>query len=73
MHIVDQYGKRIDVKRIEAKEQQLAKKYIKNDDVVLELGARYGSVSVTIYKCVIISPFIKKVCITFLSKEFTFK
>jgi FkbM family methyltransferase len=50
MHIVDQYGKRINVKRIEAKEQQLAKKYIKNDDVVLELGARYGSVSVTINK-----------------------
>jgi hypothetical protein len=34
----------------EADEQKLANKYIKNHHVVLELGARYGTVSYTINK-----------------------
>lgn len=45
MDIRDQFGKPINIKRIEAREQQLAKDFITENDVVLELGARYGSVS----------------------------
>lgn len=37
---------------IECVEQDLVKKYIKPEDLVLELGARYGSVSVTTNKIV---------------------
>jgi FkbM family methyltransferase len=45
MDIKDQHGKSIDINRIEKHEQDLAKKYIEEHDVVFELGARYGSVS----------------------------
>jgi FkbM family methyltransferase len=45
MNIVDLHGNTIDIQRVEKPEQDLAKEYILEDDVVLELGARYGSVS----------------------------
>lgn len=45
MKIYDQNDKLVNIKKLERTEQDLAKKYIKKDDVVLELGARYGSVS----------------------------
>jgi FkbM family methyltransferase len=45
MNIVDWYGNLIDLQRIEKTEQDLANMYILEDDIVLELGARYGSVS----------------------------
>ena len=44
MDIRDENGKRIDPKT-EGPEQELANTYITEDDRVLELGARYGSVS----------------------------
>jgi FkbM family methyltransferase len=42
---VDFNGNKVDTERIEKTEQYLANKYILENDVVLELGARYGSVS----------------------------
>jgi len=48
MDIRDQSGKRVDIERLERREQELARQYIRADDVVLELGARYGSVSCVI-------------------------
>ena len=48
MDIRDQYGNSIDINDMEKEEQDLARKYILENDVVLELGARYGSVSCTI-------------------------
>ena len=45
MDIRDENGKSIDIVRVEKQEQDLANRYIKEDDVVFELGARYGSVS----------------------------
>ncbi len=45
MIILDMKGKVVNINRIEVPEQNLVKQYIKSDDVVLELGARYGSVS----------------------------
>ena len=45
MRIYNEFGKEVDVKKIERKEQALAEEYILPGDVVLELGARYGSVS----------------------------
>jgi FkbM family methyltransferase len=45
MDIRDFKGDRIDTNRIEKHEQDLANEYILENDVVLELGARYGSVS----------------------------
>ena len=45
MIILDLYGNKVDIEHIEKPEQDLANKYILQDDVVLELGARYGSVS----------------------------
>jgi len=48
MHIVDSFGNTIDISQIEKPEQDLANKYIEKNDVVLELGARYGSVSCVI-------------------------
>lgn len=45
MDIRDQNGKRVDTNYFEKSEQDLAKQYIRENDVVLELGARYGSVS----------------------------
>lgn len=48
MNIHNQNGKAIDTSKIEKKEQDLAEQYIKENDVVFELGARYGSVSCVI-------------------------
>ena len=45
MDIHDQNGNRVDTNYFEKPEQDLAKQYIQETDVVLELGARYGSVS----------------------------
>lgn len=44
----DENGNQINTLSCEAEEQSLAKKYIESSDVVLELGARYGSVSCAI-------------------------
>ena len=48
MNIVDLSGNKVDTTRIEKPEQDLANRYILPSDVVLELGARYGSVSCVI-------------------------
>jgi len=45
MNIIEQHGRKVNIEYEEKAEQDLAKKYIQGDDVVLELGARYGSVS----------------------------
>ena len=45
LNIVDFNGNKVDTERIEKQEQYLANKYILENDVVLELGARYGSIS----------------------------
>jgi FkbM family methyltransferase len=45
MNIIDLYGNRVDIEHLEVQEQSLANQYILENDVVLELGARYGSVS----------------------------
>jgi FkbM family methyltransferase len=45
MNIIDQFGNIVDIENIEKPEQDLVNKYILRDDIVLELGARYGSVS----------------------------
>lgn len=48
MDIIDLNGNKVNIKKLEKQEQELAKQYVLEDDVVLELGARYGSVSCTI-------------------------
>ena len=48
--IIDENNKRINTARRELPEQKLANHFVKGDDSVLELGARYGSVSVVINK-----------------------
>jgi FkbM family methyltransferase len=48
MLIYNEKGEQIDTEKLEAYEQFLAKKYVRANDKVLELGARYGSVSVCI-------------------------
>ena len=45
MNIVDLYGNLVDIEHVEKPEQDLVNKYILENDIVLELGARYGSVS----------------------------
>lgn len=45
MIIKDQFGKLVNTNKMEKPEQDLAKQYIKENDIVFELGARYGSVS----------------------------
>jgi FkbM family methyltransferase len=50
MDIRDNKGNKINIEKIEKEEQVLAEKYILEDDIVLELGARYGSVSCVINK-----------------------
>lgn len=50
MLIVDSFGMPIDTNQVEKPEQDLANKYIQPSDIVLELGARYGSVSCVINK-----------------------
>lgn len=48
MKIVNERDEEVDISTIEKIEQDLAKMYVLENDVVLELGARYGSVSCTI-------------------------
>jgi FkbM family methyltransferase len=55
MDIKDENDKAIDVNTVEKTEQDLARQFIEENDVVLELGARYGSVS-----CIINSKLINK-------------
>lgn len=50
--IYDEHRNLIDIKKIENKEQELAKQHVLPSDSVLELGARYGSVSVTVNKII---------------------
>ena len=45
INIIDLHGNLIDTEHVEKHEQDLADQYILENDVVLELGARYGSVS----------------------------
>jgi FkbM family methyltransferase len=45
MDIRNEYGEYIDIEKFEKWQQDLVRQYILEDDVVLELGARYGSVS----------------------------
>ena len=45
MNIIDLNGNKVDIEQIEKPEQDLVEKYILKNDIVLELGARYGSVS----------------------------
>ena len=44
MNIVDLDGNHVNIGTIEVMEQALTNEYILEDDVVLELGARYGSI-----------------------------
>ena len=48
MDIRDESGNPININLIEKPEQDLARQYIEQDDIVLELGGRYGSVSCVI-------------------------
>ncbi len=48
--ILDENNNRINTHKVEKLEQELAGKFIEENDRVLELGARYGSVSVVINK-----------------------
>jgi len=52
MQIFDENNKLINIETVENIEQELAKKYIKENDKVLELGARYGSVSIITNKII---------------------
>lgn len=45
IRIVDHHGNNVPTDILEYEEQVLAHRYIEQDDTVLELGARYGSVS----------------------------
>lgn len=45
MKFFNEYGILIDTTKSEVEEQELAKTYIEENDIVLELGARYGTVS----------------------------
>jgi len=44
-NIIDLHDNKVDIEHVEKPEQDLVSKYILENDVVLELGARYGSVS----------------------------
>lgn len=50
MNIVNEHGIPVDYSTYETREVALAKQYVKSTDRVLELGARYGGVSVTTNK-----------------------
>jgi FkbM family methyltransferase len=50
MHFIDEYNNTINTERVEDIEQKQARDYIKKDAKVLELGARYGTVSCIISK-----------------------
>jgi hypothetical protein len=59
----DENGNVVSHKELEVEEQEIASKYIKKNDKVLELGARYGTVSAIILDkisdpkdCVIVDP-----------------
>jgi FkbM family methyltransferase len=45
LKIRNEYGDLVDIYKLEAVEQRLAERYVQGSDIVLELGARYGSVS----------------------------
>ena len=45
MEIRTETGRLVDIANVEVQEQRMAAQYIRPDDTVLELGARYGSVS----------------------------
>lgn len=48
--IYDDNSNKINTDKMEKPEQDLANKYVKKNDIVLELGARYGSVSCIVNK-----------------------
>ena len=48
MDIINEHGETVDTEHFEVREQVHANAFIEPNDVVLELGARYGSVSVVI-------------------------
>ena len=48
MLIYNEKGEKVDTEKLEHYEQYLANKYVNANDIVLELGARYGSVSCVI-------------------------
>ena len=50
MNIIDLYGNKVDIEHVEKHEQDLANHYILENDIVLELGARYGTVTCIISK-----------------------
>ena len=50
IEIYDENNKKIDTSKIEDVEQKLSNIYVEKDDIVLELGARYGSVSCVVNK-----------------------
>jgi len=50
MRFVDEKGDEIDISKTETDEQEIATMFIDPDSVVLELGARYGTVSCAINK-----------------------
>ena len=50
MGFKDENGEIIDISKFESEEQKQAEQYIEPDSVVLELGARYGTVSCIINK-----------------------
>lgn len=52
MIIYDKAGELIDHTKIEPTEQELVREFVKKDDVVLELGARYGSSSIILNKII---------------------
>ncbi len=45
MDIRNEHGQSVNIAKLEVQEQRLVNQYIKENDVVFELGARYGSVS----------------------------
>jgi FkbM family methyltransferase len=45
MDIRDEFGQSINIAHLERNEQDLVQQYIEENDIVFELGARYGSVS----------------------------
>jgi FkbM family methyltransferase len=48
MDIRNEKNHRINIEKVERNEQKLARDFIRKNDIVLELGARYGSVSCVI-------------------------
>lgn len=50
MRFVDEFGKPVNIETVEVEEQQQTQEFITQDCIVLELGARYGTVSCIINK-----------------------